>query len=93
MLQKYRCDPTDRQNAEAILIRNAPSHLLMNSKQEHIQPCDVKEKYETSRGNWEDKKQEKLTKIAKEKLRSKIKEHLSFTSSQAVFAAKNYEKK
>ena len=48
----------------------------MNSKNEHIQPCDVKEKYETSKGNWENTKLAKRTKTEREKLRYKIKSHL-----------------
>ena len=76
MLKKYRCDPTGRQNAEAILIRNSNQDFLMNSKQEHRQPIDIKEKYENSKGVWEGKKLEKRTIIEKEKLRFKIKKHL-----------------
>ena len=68
MLKKYRCDPTGRQNAEAILIRNSNQDYLMNSKQEHRQPIDIKEKYENSKGVWEEKKLEKRTKFEKEKL-------------------------
>ena len=45
MIKSYRTDPTGRQNAEAILIRNTPENILMNSKKEHIQPCDIKEMY------------------------------------------------
>ena len=72
MLNNYRCDPTGRQNAEAIHIRNAPAELLINSKAEHIQPCDIKERYEKIAGAFEQAKLEKRTKTEKIKLRTKI---------------------
>ena len=73
MLNRYRADPTGRQNAEAILIRNSAKDILMNSKSEHIQPCDIKERYEKPSGTFEQSKLEKRTKIEKEKLRGKNK--------------------
>ena len=93
MENKYRCDPTGRQNAEAILIRNAPADLLINSKAEHIQPCDVKERYEKSSGLYEEAKLEKRTKVEKLKLRSKIKTNLErdFIFDNQLIDHNNYQ--
>ena len=77
MLNRYRADPTGRQNAEAILIRNSSKDILMNGKSEHIQPCDIKERYEKPSGTFEQSKLEKRTKIEKEKLREKIRSVLN----------------
>ena len=68
----FRGDPTGRQVAEAILIRNTPESISMNSKAEYVQPCDVKEKYESAGGSWILKKKEKLLKKEKEALRIKV---------------------
>ena len=84
MLNKYRCDPTGRQNAEAIHIRNAPADLLINSKAEHIQPCDIKERYEKIAGAFEQAKLEKRTKIEKLKLRTKIKATLNKNDEASI---------
>lgn len=59
MLDRFRADPTGRQNAEAILIRNSSNDILMNGKSEHIQPCDIKERYEKPSGVFEQSKLEK----------------------------------
>ena len=68
---RFRTDPTGRQNAEAILIRNSSNDILMNGKSEHIQPCDIKARYEKPSGAFEQSKLEKRTKVEKEKLRKK----------------------
>ena len=47
LLFTYRADPTARQCAEAVMIRRTPESQLMNSKSEYVQPCTVKEKYES----------------------------------------------
>ena len=80
LINRYRCDPAGRQNAEAILNRNSDPDYLMNSKNEHIQPCDIKERYENNKGNWEIAKMAKRTKSEKESLRQKIKNHLQSNS-------------
>ena len=77
MLDRFRADPTGRQNAEAILIRNSSNDILMNGKSEHIQPCDIKERYEKPSGVFEQSKLEKRTKVEKEKLREKIRSALN----------------
>ena len=84
LVNRYRCDPTGRTNAEAILIRNSNPEFLMNSKNEHNQPCDVKEKYETNKGNWENKKIAKRTKTEKDKLRTKISSNLNYNADSEV---------
>ena len=68
----FRGDPTGRQVAEAILIRNTPESISMNSKSEYVQPCDVKEKYESAGGSWILKKREKLLKREKEALKIRV---------------------
>ena len=92
MIKSYRADSTGRQNAEAILIRNTPENILLNSKKEHIQPCDIKEKYEKVNGTWEEKKLEKRTKVEKEILRSKIKESLKKNPTDAINDTSNNTK-
>ena len=52
LIKSYRGDPTARQSAEAVLIRNSDENRIMNSKSEFVQPISIKEKYELPTGNW-----------------------------------------
>ena len=56
------------------MIRKTPEHLLMNSKSEYVQPCTVKEKYESQTGSWKNKQREKLTNIQKNASHKKLRE-------------------
>ena len=74
VLKTFRGDPAGRQCAEAVYIRKTPDDLSMNSKNEYIQPCDIKERYEDQNGSWKNKLNEKLTKKKKDELHEKIRE-------------------
>ena len=71
-VQSFRGDPTGRQAAEAIKIRETPEELQMNSKDEFRQPDDIKESYELNNGTWKEKMKLNKTKKIKEEFRQKI---------------------
>ena len=80
IVKSYRGDPTARQAAEGVMIRKTPEDLLMNSKSEFVQPCTVKEKFESQSGSWKDKQREKLTNIQKNALHKKLRERFGIIS-------------
>ena len=82
IIKAYRGDPTSRQCAEGVMIRKTPEDLLMNSKSEFVQPCTVKEKFESHTGSWKDKQREKLTNLQKNALHKKLREKFGKKSNK-----------
>ena len=64
------------------MIRKTPEDLLMNSKSEFVQPCTVKEKFESHTGSWKDKQREKLTNLQKNALHKKLREKFGKKSNK-----------
>ena len=77
MTHSFRGDPTARQCAEAIMIKNTNENRLMNSKNEFLPPINIKEKYELPTGSWADKQREKLTNAGRHKFRNMLADKLN----------------